>query len=502
MSDDEVLANATLKRWRLDPVAMVREAFNAEPDPWQREALSLFPKSPRLAMKACKGPGKTTVLAWLILNFLGTRPHPRIGATSVTGANLDANLWPELSKWIQRSPWFSATFTWTKTAVLHKAYPSTWWCQARTYPKSADPAAQANALAGLHADYVMAVIDESGGVPLGVAATVDAIFASAIEAHFLQAGNPEKLDGPLYVACTTQRAQWRVITITGDPKNPNAWVHHGRALQQVTEGGITPLAWAEQQIETYGRDNPWVMVNVLGEFPPTSINALLGAEQVEAAMNRTIPKTAYDWAQKRLGIDVARFGDDRTVLFPRQGLAAFKPKVLRNLRTTEIAAIAAQSIKRWGAGEEVLPFVDDTGHWGHGVIDNLISANIPVIPVYYHGKASNPRYANMRAQMWMDGSEWVKNGGCLPYIPDLIGELVTPTYSFVNGKFLIEPKEMVKARLGRSPDLGDALFETFALPDMPNEIMQKVRGRNKVAHDADPFEEVGKVEHNYDPMNS
>lgn len=498
---DHDYANSTLKRWREHPEDMVREEFNAEPDPFQLEALVMFPKTPRLALKACKGPGKTTVLAWLILNFLATRPHPRIGATSVTEANIDANLWPELAKWMARSPFLSATFTWTKSAILHKAYSATWWCQKRTWPKSADPSAQANALAGLHAEYVMAVMDESGGIPMGVAATIDAIFAAAIEAHVLQAGNPEKLEGPLYAACTTQRHLWHVIDVTGDPANPKAWVHFGRAMQQVAEGGMTPKAWAQQQIDLYGRENPWVMVNVLGQFPPASINALLGAEEVEAAMKRTVPITAYDYAQKRLGIDVARFGDDRTTIFPRQGVAAFRPIVLRNMRTTAIAARAITAIDKWGQGDEVLTFVDDTGHWGHGVIDNMITAGYPVIPVIYSDKAIDPRYANRRCEFWMLGADWVKNGGCLPFIPELIGELITPTYSFVNGKFLIEPKEMIKARLGRSPDLADGLFQTFALPDMPMHARTRSSARQTTRHDGDPFETPGRVDSDFDPNN-
>jgi hypothetical protein len=68
----------------------------------------------------------------------------------------------------------------------------------------------------------------------------------------------------------------------------------------------------------------------------------------------------------------------------------------------------------------------------------------------------------------------------------------------VNGKFLIEPKDLVKQRLGRSPDYGDALFETFVLPDMPNETMSRIRGRNTTAHDGDPFE-TGRAESDGDP---
>jgi hypothetical protein len=105
-------------------------------------------------------------------------------------------------------------------------------------------------------------------------------------------------------------------------------------------------------------------------------NALLGVEDVEAAMKRRLRPDAYNWAQRRLGIDVARFGDDRTVIFPRQGMAAFRPVEMRAARTTDIAARAALAHQRFGAE---LVFVDDTGHWGHGVIDDLTTAGYPVI---------------------------------------------------------------------------------------------------------------------------
>jgi hypothetical protein len=101
------------------------------------------------------------------------------------------------------------------------------------------------------------------------------------------------------------------VTITGDPDDPK-------------RSPNISLDYARQQIASYGRENPWVMVNVLGQFPPSSINALLGVEDVEAAMKRHLLRHQYDWAQKRLGIDVARFGDDRTIIFPRQGLASFR----------------------------------------------------------------------------------------------------------------------------------------------------------------------------------
>ena len=94
MSDGAV---ERLSRWK-SPRTFVRNVFGVRPDPWQDDVLAAFPRHQRLAMKACKGPGKTAVLAWLAWFFLATRPDAKIAATSVTGDNLADNLWAELAK--------------------------------------------------------------------------------------------------------------------------------------------------------------------------------------------------------------------------------------------------------------------------------------------------------------------------------------------------------------------------------------------------------------------
>jgi len=485
---------AKLRRWRERPIDMVREEFGAEPDAWQADALAAFakPSTQRLAMKACKGPGKTAVLAWMMLNFLATRKDSKVGATSITAANLDDNLWPELAKWMQRSRFMREAFVWTKTRILNRMSPENWFATARNWPKTADATQQAATLAGLHADYILFVLDESGGMPQAVMTTAEAVLASAIEAKVVQAGNPTHTTGPLYRACTVDRHLWILISITGDPDNSK-------------RSPRIKLEWAREQIASYGRDNPWVMVNVLGEFPPTSINALLGVEEVERAMARHLRLDEYDWSQKRLGVDVARFGDDRTVIWPRQGMASFRPVVMRNARTTDIAARILVALKRWEA-EVVL--LDDTGHWGHGVLDNLQVAGVPCLGINYAGKAINPRYKNRRAEMWLKGAEAIRNGAALPPLPELVGELTIPTYTFLNGVFQLEEKDQIKERLGRSPDLADAYMTTYALEDLPGDMMQKLRGRQTVAHDFDPFADAtvdaGRqtVAHDFDPFTT
>jgi hypothetical protein len=101
-----------------------------------------------------------------------------------------------------------------------------------------------------------------------------------------------------------------------------------------------------------------------------------------------------------------------------------------------------------------------------------------VLPIVVSDPAIDPRYRNRRAEMWLEMAEWVKRGGALPQVPELVAELTTPTYTFVNGRFALEEKDQVKKRLGRSPDLGDALALTFAMPDAPAQIAGLSGGGN------------------------
>lgn len=448
---------SVIKKWQ-DPRVLVRELFKVQPDPWQDDALYYYWKYSRLAMSASKGPGKTTTLSWIAWHFLLTRPNPKIAATSVTRVNLADGLWTEMAKWQQKAPILQHLFRWTKSRIELKESPETWYMSARSWSKSADAAQQADTLAGLHADNLLFLIDEVGGVPDAVLAAAEAGLANDTgtdptkRARLVIAGNPTHTEGPLYRAVNQERRLWKVVEINADPDNPK-------------RSPRVSIEWAKAQIEKYGKDNPWVLVNVFGRFPPASINSLVSLDEVRDAMRRSYQPHQYGWAQKRLGIDVARFGDDRSIIIGRQGLVAFKPVELRNARTTDIAARVINIKDKWGSEAE---FVDDTGHWGHGVIDNLMTAHATtVLGIQFHAPALNPRYKNRRAEMWFEMAEWIKRGGSIPNIPDLAGELTTPTYTYSNGKILLEDKDQIKERLGRSPDIADALALTFALPDQP-----------------------------------
>lgn len=457
------IAKSACNRWIEKPHAMVRELFNTTPDPWQDDVLEAFPHRPRQAMRACKGPGKTAVLSWLAWNFLLTRPHPKIAATSITADNLADGLWTEMANWQRRSPLLLEAFQWTKTRIFAKDAPETWWMSARTWPRTADANAQADTLAGLHADYLLFLIDEAGGIPDAVMAAAEAGLANAgdegREAHIVMAGNPTHLEGPLYRACTTESHLWDVTTISSDPDDP-------KRTPRVS------VEWARQQIEKYGRDNPWVLVNVFGRFPPSSLNSLLGPDEVRDAMQRmyTVDQLrAYPYV---LGVDVARFGDDASAIIGRQGPQAFKPLVLRNVDSLQGAGRVART---WEEQAADACFIDDSGGYGSGWIDQLRALRRTPIGISFAGEPMDKRYFNKRTEMHWELAQWVKGGGALPNIPELIAELTAPTYSFRGDRMLLEPKELIKQRLGRSPDIADALALTFAQPIAPKQLDQQMR---------------------------
>ncbi len=343
-------------------------------------------------MQACKGPGKTCLLAWLAWNFLLTRPQPKIAATSITGDNLSDNLWSEMALWKGRSPLLDATFTWQKTRIFANDHPETWWMSARQWSKAASPTEQGNALAGLHSDYILFLLDESGGMPDAIMSAAEAALSSCKEGHIVQAGNPTHLSGPLYRACTSERKLWHVVEITGDPDDPmrSPRVH---------------VEWARDQIEKYGRDNPWVQISVFGKFPPSSINALIGPDEVKASFARYYRPQEYADAARVLGVDVAREGIDASCIYSRQGLQAFAPDIRRNITGTEGANVVSRKWKEWDADA---CFVDNTGGFGSSWVDNLSRLGYAAIPIHFNQSSSNPRYVNKRTEMAFELVEWYR----------------------------------------------------------------------------------------------
>lgn len=201
----------------------------------------------------------------------------------------------------------------------------------------------------------------------------------------------------------------------------------------------------------------------LCDFAAAGDDQLISLSDCEDAARRVYKDDDVANAPRILGVDPARFGDDRSVIFKRQGLQAFEPIVLRGVGNMDLASRVAAVIQDW---KPDAVFIDAGA--GAGVIDRLRQLEFDVIEVPFGGKAIHQHlFLNRRAEMWWQLKEWIETGGAIPNDVALKQELATPVYWYdAAGRKVLEPKEEIKKRLqgGGSPDMADALALTFAHP--------------------------------------
>ena len=230
----------------------------------------------------------------------------------------------------------------------------------------------------------------------------------------------------------------------------------------------------------------------LCDFSAQGDDQLIALADTEDAAKRVYQADHVKLSPIVLGIDPARFGDDRSVVFRRQGRQAFKPVVYRGIDNMELATRVANLIEEHNPDAVFC----DAGA-GSGVIDRLRQLKYDVIEIPFGGKAMKPdQYINRRSEMWWLMKQWVEEGGAIPNDIALKQELATPIYWYDNvGRRVLESKDQIKKRLqgAGSPDLADALALTFALPvakKVPEDIYIKRRKVSTGKTDYDPYTRI------------
>ena len=255
----------------------------------------------------------------------------------------------------------------------------------------------------------------------------------------------------------TPKGQNQFYDIYLKAKKNNSWF---KCLYDVDQTGIIP---AEELEEMKREMTPAdIRQELYCDFAANASNKLISLDSINEAMSRELSEAEYKDLPKILGVDVARFGDDRSVMIRRQGLKVWEPKTRKEVDNMTFAGMLAQEIDDWMPD---VVFID-AGR-GEGVIDRLRQLGYKqVIEVPFGGKAIlDTRYVNKRAEMWDSCRQWLEQGGDLPYMPELRQELSMPEYSFDGlNRIKLESKESIKDKTGYSPDLADALCLTFAFP--------------------------------------
>lgn len=425
--------------WGVEGTALEHEAG---PDEWQLEVLNdikrgVLEKWPAImeAVASGHGIGKSALIAWIIQWFLSTRSHPQVVVTANTASQLASKTWRELAKWHKLSingHWF----TWTATKFYLRDHPETWFASALTWNKD-----KAEAFAGTHERDVLLIYDEASMIDDAIWEVSDGAMSTK-GAIWIAFGNPTRNTGRFHACFHRLRHRWRTRQIDS------------RTCKMADK------AWADRLIEDFGDDSDYVRVRVKGIFPRASSAQFIGSDLVEAARGRHISEDSYRHAPKILMLDVARHGDDQSVILRRQGLACTGLRKLRVGDTMTLAGLLAQEIEDY---KPDAVFVDATGI-GWGVVDRLRQLGHSVIAVQTgEGAIDSKAHFNLRAEMWSKMRDWLKEGGCLPDDQELCDDLTGPMYSFdAKERVALERKEDMKRRGLASPDCADALALSFA----------------------------------------
>lgn len=236
----------------------------------------------------------------------------------------------------------------------------------------------------------------------------------------------------------------------------------------------------------------------LCDFTAASDNVLITIDQVLTSLAKRYVDVDVMGAPKILGVDPARFGSDRSVIIRRQGLQAVTPKVFSKIDNMTLVGLVAQEIEDYKPDAVFI----DAGR-GEGVIDRLRQIGHQVMEINFGGSPMHPQvYANKRAEMWDLMKRWIEQGGAIPNVPELKTELCVPTYDFdAANRMRLESKEKIKERMGKSPDIADALALTFAMPVMPKAQLQREILLNRQAQkEWHPYDCLGKD--TYDPFGN
>ena len=420
-----------------DPVGFVTIVLGATPDAWQARVMRDVARGERrISVRAGHGVGKSAFCAWLSIWHMVCRYPQKTVMTAPTAGQLFDALFVEVKYWINKLPApIRALFEMTSEKVTLKAAPEASFISART--SSAD---RPEALAGIHSEYVLLIVDEASAVPEPVFESAAGSMSGHSAATIL-IGNPTRNSGMFFRTHHALASEWRT--------------YHVSCLDSPR---VAP-DFVKQISDTYGPDSGAYRVRVLGEFALRDDDTLIPAELVDSAMSRDV---TLDTKEPFVyGLDVARFGDDRSVLCKRRGNVVTEFRVWQGLDLMQLTGAIVNEAKVDTPAEIC---VDSIG-LGSGVADRLRELGYTVRDVNVsESSAMNPTAAKLRDELWLSVKEWLNARACkLPKLPELRQELVAPTYTFTSsGKVKVEGKQEMKRRGMRSPDLADSLCISFA----------------------------------------
>ena len=462
-----------------DPLTFVKLAFpwgepgtslehETGPDEWQAKKLEDIGRKLREggepsvvireAVASGHGIGKSALIAWLIEWAISTHEDTRGVVTANTDTQLRTKTWAELAKWHNM---FIAKdlFTLTATSIFSNqpGHDKTWRIDAIPWSES-----NPEAFAGLHnqGKRLLILFDEASAIADKIWEVIDGATTDRnTEIVWCAFGNPTRNVGRFHDCFYKLRNLWHSIHIDS------------RSCKQTNKATLQAL------VDTYGEDSDIVRVRLRGLFPKAADSQFISLELVEAAMQRTLNKTSYEFAPVVLGVDPAYDGADDFVIFLRQGLYS---KCLGVWPKTDDDAQMAQIVAGFEDQYHADAVFIDKGY-GTGLASfGKVMGRQWTLIAFSSTDLIKEGYLNKRASMWGDMKQWLIDGGAIEDDEKLRDDLIGPI-AWVNEKGLIqlEKKADMKKRGVPSPNRADALALTFAMPVIPDKFNTKFKAAKR-----------------------
>lgn len=421
-----------------------------------------------------RGTGKSAMAAWRSHWMMSTV----LGSTTIITANTEPQLksrtFAEVTKWltlainghwfqhnvlsVRPAPWFDKQLR--DELQIDTGY---YYAQGQLWSEE-----NPDAFAGVHNPLGMQVLyDEASGIPQPIWNVTEGFFTEPTLHRYWD------------VNSNGRRNSGAFFDLFNDPKVSARW----RKLQldsRTVEG--TDKELFESMIAQHGIDSDVVRVEILGQFPKQGDRQFISNAVVRDAQQREL--SVDNGAALVLGVDIARFGADSTVLRWRQGRDA------RTIAAVEISQrdnmFVAGEIARWIDKTRPDAVCIDAGN-GTGVIDRLRQLRYRVHEVWFGSKAEGREWANKRTELYARLREWL-TGGCIDASADLFRDLTAPEFDFfgkAKDQVMLESKDSMRSRGIKSPDHGDALALTFAVNAARRDMRGPVAGRARTARDVD-----------------
>ncbi len=430
---------ADYEKYAGDPVGFCSDVLRF--DPWHRQAevLSSLSTNRRVAVRSGHKVGKSRLDAAAALWWVYTQPNARVILTSSGNRQVKTILWRELRNLHRQSqlPGVCALDPGTGLKLPDGREVLGFTTQ------------DAERMAGQSGAALFFIIDEASGFPQSIWEAVQGNLAGG--GRVLCTGNPTKPTGFFFDAFHGSRELWLPIHISSE-ETPNC-TGVGDSVP-----GLATREWVDEMLREYGKDSPIVDVRVRGEFADNSNDSVVPLGALVAAQERY--PSAEPIGRLSIGVDVARFGDDDSVIWPVRGDYAYPPTVIHGFDTVEVAGRVMQVADRLRVGTEKPVIRVDSIGYGAGVVDVLKRRQtVRVIGINVAKRSDQPeKFRILRDQLWWGIRTWLVEGGALPKDSASSAEILSACYGFdARGRVCVDGKDRLRESLGRSPDRADAL---------------------------------------------